>query len=526
MAQNPNLVNSASQTLQGPQTPNSPLLNGISAAGGWGKALGGLMQLPGQWINQFNTSQQAANAKSAAAGQPYRPYTGSNTNIGITQNAKALAASQKTQPPTSSGIIPVANAQTNSPTGGAGVSDVPNNNGTLQSQLSSAQTQLASLQAQQAALDKSNAAANTYSGGVNANGQTLPGYVPVPSGSPTGTGSNIDTNAPLTTAGILPSLLNITANNQDVTNAQKVILDLKNQQAQEMVDTNKRPGTLTNDVLGQQGVMSTLFAQQQANAQANLTSALTEQSQQQSGLSTALNAVSPTVGAYGQTQYLPTGGTVGGGTGATVSESDPFYATMQTYAQALASGQGSAIPSSVTGNPALQAQLLQMAKAINPNFNYNQATATGQSQQAQTGQAQQWQSFQSQSQAQTTQLNQLISQAGINPSDINAVNAGIQKIANNTSDPNYATFQNIVQSIANDYANILTPAGSTVTDYKSQLATSLIDAAQSGQSIMTVINNLDATATAKINNSQTAYGNTNTNSVQYNSDGTLKAVSF
>lgn len=56
--------------------------------------------------------------------------------------------------------------------------------------------------------------------------------------------------------------------------------------------------------------------------------------------------------------------------------------TMATYAQMLASGQGSSIPSSITGNAALMAQLYQQAQTLTGGtFNANTAAGVGAAQQ-------------------------------------------------------------------------------------------------------------------------------------------------
>lgn len=293
------------------------------------------------------------------------------------------------------------------------------------------------------------------------------------------------------------------------------IKQLQTNQATQIANIEGSPIDLSL-ATGQEGILNRLASAKQAalsgqyQAQTNLLSAAnTQQGLQQSGLNQAAGLVQPQLGQYGQAQYSPLGGTVGGGTGAGVSQNDPFYQTMQTYAQALATGQGTAIPGSISGNPALQAQLLQMAKQINPNFNYNQSTATGQSQQAQTGQAQQYQSAAQQAQNLGLQLQQVVTQAGINPNDINALNTFIQKIAKNTSDPNYPTFQNLISDLANTYAQVLTPAGGAVTDKVRDISSSLLNSTQSGQSILQVMKNLDAQVQAKIAGTQTAYGTTN-----------------
>lgn len=90
----------------------------------------------------------------------------------------------------------------------------------------------------------------------------------------------------------------------------------------------------------------------------------TAQSQTLSGLASAGSLAAPILGQYGQANYG-----VGGQGDSGVSPSDPFYQTLQSYAQQAANGQYSSIPSSITSNSVLNNQMNQMAKAINPSYN-------------------------------------------------------------------------------------------------------------------------------------------------------------
>lgn len=97
-----------------------------------------------------------------------------------------------------------------------------------------------------------------------------------------------------------------------------------------------------------------------------------------------------------------------------------------------------------------------------------------------------------------SQLTDLIKTFGLNPSDINAVNTGLQKIAANVSDPHYKQLQNYVNDIANTYAQILTPSGGSQTDSTRSIAASMLDATASGASILDTMKSLDNAAKAKI----------------------------
>lgn len=180
--------------------------------------------------------------------------------------------------------------------------------------------------------------------------------------------------------------------------------------------------------------------------------------------------------------------------------------TLQTYAQLLASGQGSAIPGSVTGNTALMAQLYQMAKQIDPNFNFNVAAGQGSAQSAitntQTQQVASWKSAQQIAQGLTGQLQPLLSQ--VNPSQLSFVNGVIQAAANQAGNPTYQQTANLLTEIANTYAQVLTPPNGTVTDGVRSAATGMLNGLASGQSIAQVIAGLDAQAQAKIGAASTA----------------------
>ncbi len=140
------------------------------------------------------------------------------------------------------------------------------------------------------------------------------------------------------------------------------------------------------------------------------------------------------------------------------------------------------------------------------------AAATGgniQSQQQQTVAT--YKSALQQGQNLQSQLNDLITTFGLNPSDVNAVNTGIQKIAQNTSSPQYQVLSNYINDIANTYAQILTPTGGSQTDTTRSIASSMLNSTASGQSIMATMKALDSAAQAKIAGVPTTQTNTNSN---------------
>lgn len=96
------------------------------------------------------------------------------------------------------------------------------------------------------------------------------------------------------------------------------------------------------------------------------------------------------------------------------------------------------------------------------------------------------------------QLADLITTFGLNPSNVNVVNAGLQKIAQNTSSAEYKILSNYLVDVASRYAQILTPSGGSQTDTTRATASSMLDGIAGGNSIIAVMNALDEQAKAVI----------------------------
>lgn len=190
---------------------------------------------------------------------------------------------------------------------------------------------------------------------------------------------------------------------------------------------------------------------------------LTAKGQEISGLGTAAGLASPTLGSIGQVPFNP-----------------------------LSGGQGNILGSDSSGGLSSAANLLG-------SFQGAQSTAANQQQQIES-----YKSAHQQAQNLQSQLTDLITTFGLNPSDINAVNAGIQTIAKNTSSPQYKTLDNYLQDIASRYAQILTPTGGSQTDTTRAVATGMIDSLASGNSIIQVLNTLDQQAQAVISGVKTS----------------------
>jgi len=251
-----------------------------------------------------------------------------------------------------------------------------------------------------------------------------------------------------------------------------------------------RAQVLQNQYLQQQGALANAFQ----GAAGLVGQANTQQQLQQTGLGTAAGYAKPELGSIGQVPYSPID----------LSQGNILGTTQP-------GGIGAA------GNLLGQFQGAQTAGA-----------AQGGVQAQQYAQVQGYKSALQQGQNLQSQLTDLITSFGLNPSDVNVVNQGLQKIAQNTSSPQYKMLSNYVNDVANTYSQILTPPGGSATDTTRGIASSMLDATAKGQSILDVMKGLDNAAQAKIagvpttggyssgstsnaGTIQTAYGNINPN---------------
>jgi len=210
--------------------------------------------------------------------------------------------------------------------------------------------------------------------------------------------------------------------------------------------------------------------------------------QQLGALQGAAGLAQPSQAAYGQTVFNPLTGQYSDGGGLPPE-------VMQQYAQMAASGQYNTIPSFITSNPVLNAQLNVAAKSINPNF--TPVAASGASTVLQT--------LPSLKSAETaaegiknTIVSYLSANPQLNPSDLAAGNILKQWIeGKQLTDPKYQTLFNYL----NEYTNTLAPilgVGGNPTNLKTEIAQNFINAAASGQSISQVLNNISQLAANKL----------------------------
>lgn len=246
-----------------------------------------------------------------------------------------------------------------------------------------------------------------------------------------------------------------------------------------------------------QGIGYQLTGQQQAANASNMAAGqeIAGRGQTLNALSAAGGLAQPQVVAQGQTVFQPTEGTLGGGNFDVGTNASNFAQQVlsgrMTYDQAVQS-----LGYSNVGKTALDQAITSAGGSP------LQLQASGSATQSVIGtQAQQQAAYQSahqQAQNLQAQLTDLISNLGLNPSDLNAVNAGIQKIAQNTSSAPYKILSNYVADIASRYSQVLTPPGGSATDTTRGVASSMLDSLAAGHSIIDVMNALDQQAQAVI----------------------------
>jgi hypothetical protein len=219
----------------------------------------------------------------------------------------------------------------------------------------------------------------------------------------------------------------------------------------------------------------------------------TQQQQQITGITSAAGLAQPSPAAVGQTVFNPLTGQYEGGAGGLTPE------VMQQYAQMAATGQYSAIPSFITSNPVLNAELNVAAKGINPN--YTPVGAAGASDVLQTVPA--LQSANAAAEGIKNTINTyLAANPQLNPSNLAASNVLQQWIeGKQLTDPKYQTLFNYLDEYTNTLAPIL-GVGGNPTNFKTQIAQGFVNAAASGQSITQVLNAMSTLATNKINDIQ------------------------
>lgn len=346
------------------------------------------------------------------------------------------------------------------------------------------------------------------------------------------TGLPLTPNSNLQTDQAYQNYLQAIQPNQNVIGAQQALNDFTAKANQNINQIGAQP-ILGSFATGQQQVAAQNANLEEQRLQGNVGIAQTAQQQAidagQAGLNYSQNQQAlaqqrylgtlPTPTAFGQTSFNPTTGQFTGGSGGL----DPT--TLQQYAQMAANGQYSAIPSSITSNIALSAQLNAAAKAINPSYNpitsqaqgaaaAQNATTTGTidtstAASGYTQAIQQYQQMNTASQAATLQaksVTDILSQSGINSSNSNDYTTAINNLAGRLGSTNVTALNTAITELQSRYSALLAGNGQTPSSAIAQ-ALSLLNpnssAAQINQAINVLQNSADILTSTQYQQAQT-----------------------
>lgn len=291
-------------------------------------------------------------------------------------------------------------------------------------------------------------------------------------------------NAPTVTGGLINSASNAAQNNtaigEDAKNISKKYADEIAKVG--LLGAGAVAGDLstgTNIVGSGNAAIASQSASTRMNALASAENAelsgnaqrLTSQNQLQSGLLSAANISSQTTQApYGTPIYNPTSGEfINSSTGAGVD----FNSAMEQYAQMAATGQIANIPSVITSNPVLNAQVNARAKQINPSYSPTTSAAQGASAADLTTQASQIQANANGAEANFKLLIDTASKGGVNNNTVPVLNTLQNNVSRGlTSSEAVTLFRNTLSTVRNQYATIL--GGGTATDQSRQTASDQI----------------------------------------------------
>lgn len=302
--------------------------------------------------------------------------------------------------------------------------------------------------------------------------QTTPTYTPATTGTP----SLIPQASPAPAApqnqGLYPSIVNNLASvgTDQTTGAIKRITDLQKDYTDKLSGL-KSKGVDIGYGTGASNILQSAYTNRLNAEETGLQNALTASGQQITGLTAAGNLAAPQLSQYGQTYYNPvTGQTTGGsgtaGTTQVIGQNDPIYPALQQYAQARATGQETLIPSSFSGNPALNAQITSMAQQINPSYNSNTVSSVVNASGANYGQAS----------TQYNNINQQLNnigglgdltvsvgnQGGINPFKLQGLNKPISWFRTQLSQPDQLKFNSSIVSLAGAMSQLLADSSGNI----------------------------------------------------------------
>lgn len=174
-------------------------------------------------------------------------------------------------------------------------------------------------------------------------------------------------------------------------------------------------------------------------------------------------SIKPAVTSFGQTVFEPYTGTFAGGGAGGVAPGSEMDKSLDLYANMAASGQISAVPSSITSNPVLNAELTRRAQAINKGYSPVTSEAMGSSAANLTGQKAQLQSIFNGVDANYKLLLNTAEQGQVNQGNVPVINQLQQNVARGlASNEAVINFRNTLAAVRAAYAQIL--GGGTSTE--------------------------------------------------------------
>ena len=260
-------------------------------------------------------------------------------------------------------------------------------------------------------------------------------------------------------------------------------------------------GQVSNALAGQGQQLSALSS--------NASNALTGQGQQITAQGQVAQYTAPQLSQYGQTYYQP-------GMAGTAQQGGDMSGALQQYAQMAANGQYSAIPSSITGNPVLGAQLNAMAQRINPQYNPIASTAQGAAQAsniqnsgtyatdtaiqgggAATQAYNNMISLYGAADTQSQTLHNLLQSTGINSSNFNDYTKTINSLSDRFGSQNMSQVKVALAELQTMYHNLLSAGGGTPSGNEAQ-SINLLNPDSSAKQLDAAIYQLQLAAQAKL----------------------------
>ncbi len=272
---------------------------------------------------------------------------------------------------------------------------------------------------------------------------------------------------------------------------------------------------------GRINALQTQEAAKEANLQGQLQSEIAAGSQKIGALGTAAGLAQRQIVSPGQAVFNPltgqyTSASSGGGNPST-APSGIDQASWDNYVNLAASGQYSAIPSSITNNTNLSGQLNQAAQLKNPNYTPITSAAEGvataqnvttsgtsNTQTAASGYATSLPAYQSASTAFSTadkQANNLLStlnQTGINSSNATDYNTTINGLASKLGSTQTTAFTTALTEAQQAYTNLLASVGAATPTVNGEQATKVLDPSSTPAQIAEAVDKLNQAAYAKL----------------------------